>query len=1030
MDLKPPFEAYRGNKPYVFVSYARVDSHIVYPMIGELNREGYRIWYDQGIASTAEWSDEIAQAIEDCSLFIVFVTGISIAREEVKNEIAYARQHGRKQLFIYLEDVELPRAIALGASRFQSFHAEGLERSVILSEIRDKSALAGIEPERQGTVADERGAASGEQVSPDSKPKMPSRPTPGRMSVFSSFADRVGESEALTAAVEHLRGRLNGSIPIEHNVFNNVLVFYGRGGVGKTGLSNRLDAWISGELDDAIDWGGWNQPIATTVRWDFHGEAEALNTSHLLGVLRQSLGTSRHSWLAFDLGLVAFLETVRLSDTSPIGLHGVAEDQVLRSLQTIAAEMGIGVPTQLTSTSIRHVVRSVRESNGRLPDSLMSCDVLFEVIDACARLRPGADPGDALALLMYLLTQEIHNIESESRPTLVFFIDAFESLRRTGRTSNEVNLARIISNLPYCLFVITGRDRVGWADRNRTDLDNAGPAAWPGLCETATADPRQHNIGALSDTDTRSLYVMHRDHAGWQLDDEVIDGLVRRSGGLPLHIDAVLQLIRNLHAEDPKRLLTQKDLDGELPEVVNRLTTSLAPDEATAFRAACVLPAFDIPLVMAVGGVTDGAVRRAIEHGLVEVVPGRLYPYRIHDEIRRLVKIDRHTPGYWSDEDWLAAARRGLEHAILRIKEGESRDSDNDQIEGIVLALRLGYEWGIYADGLANLVVSGPTITGLIPLVPNGNPVRDSDIDHLLRYIHALGLSFVEAPAVLEQIHATHPEISFQIYLWRAYRMRSVKRFDEALELLSEMLKRYSEQRQLLDRQYGVSLKEMRRYADALDYIKRHRPDTFEVFAANLQLELADFTADFRAIEEWAANLRSRRYRQERLVHNLEHRVCRDGVTNPDEIHQYLESSPASRLRAQHAQCLRLLAYGEVTNTKAFNEIGQRLLSHIGTSGIPGRDYGNILALRALATRTPEDIDRAITYVAELVRPPLGTNGDQRSMTLLSTECWLDELGHPLPPLEAQWPIPYEEVKANWVAVAERLIESSRRRHD
>ena len=38
-----PFEAYPGNEPYIFVSYAHADSDVVYPEIKWLHDTGFRV---------------------------------------------------------------------------------------------------------------------------------------------------------------------------------------------------------------------------------------------------------------------------------------------------------------------------------------------------------------------------------------------------------------------------------------------------------------------------------------------------------------------------------------------------------------------------------------------------------------------------------------------------------------------------------------------------------------------------------------------------------------------------------------------------------------------------------------------------------------------------------------------------------------------------------------------------------------------------------------------------------------------------
>ena len=44
-----PFPAYKGDEPYIFVSYAHNDAGQVYSELSWLHDLGFNIWYDEGI---------------------------------------------------------------------------------------------------------------------------------------------------------------------------------------------------------------------------------------------------------------------------------------------------------------------------------------------------------------------------------------------------------------------------------------------------------------------------------------------------------------------------------------------------------------------------------------------------------------------------------------------------------------------------------------------------------------------------------------------------------------------------------------------------------------------------------------------------------------------------------------------------------------------------------------------------------------------------------------------------------------------
>ena len=108
-----PYPAYHGDEPYIFVSYSHKDSDKVFKEIKRLNEDGYRVWYDEGIAPGNEWTDEIASALENCSLFVVFLTKNSVMSPNVKNEIDFAIDEKIPAIGIYLEECSLQGGLKL-----------------------------------------------------------------------------------------------------------------------------------------------------------------------------------------------------------------------------------------------------------------------------------------------------------------------------------------------------------------------------------------------------------------------------------------------------------------------------------------------------------------------------------------------------------------------------------------------------------------------------------------------------------------------------------------------------------------------------------------------------------------------------------------------------------------------------------------------------------------------------------------------------------------------------------------------------
>lgn len=111
--INAPFYAYKGNEPYIFISYAHKDSDKVFPVIKKFNDAGFNIWYDEGIDPGNEWPLEIERALKNSGMFLVFITPNSVKSRNVRNEINYALSNNLPFLAIYLEDTELIEGLGL-----------------------------------------------------------------------------------------------------------------------------------------------------------------------------------------------------------------------------------------------------------------------------------------------------------------------------------------------------------------------------------------------------------------------------------------------------------------------------------------------------------------------------------------------------------------------------------------------------------------------------------------------------------------------------------------------------------------------------------------------------------------------------------------------------------------------------------------------------------------------------------------------------------------------------------------------------
>ena len=129
MPMRCSAEVYKGTSPYIFISYCHEDQARVYPYIERLDRDGYRLWYDEGITPGDEWTETIATHLEECSVFIAFITEASVNSHNCRNEINFAIQRNKDFVSLFLDDVMLSAGMEMLLSSVQGiyrskFHSE------------------------------------------------------------------------------------------------------------------------------------------------------------------------------------------------------------------------------------------------------------------------------------------------------------------------------------------------------------------------------------------------------------------------------------------------------------------------------------------------------------------------------------------------------------------------------------------------------------------------------------------------------------------------------------------------------------------------------------------------------------------------------------------------------------------------------------------------------------------------------------------------------------------------------------------
>lgn len=112
---------YKGEEAYIFISYSHRNMKAL-QIVEQLQSDGYRVWYDEGIDPGTEWDENIAMHVRNCFYFIALLSEDYINSSNCKDELNYARDLGKRRLLIYLQNVQLPAGMQMRLSRLQAIH--------------------------------------------------------------------------------------------------------------------------------------------------------------------------------------------------------------------------------------------------------------------------------------------------------------------------------------------------------------------------------------------------------------------------------------------------------------------------------------------------------------------------------------------------------------------------------------------------------------------------------------------------------------------------------------------------------------------------------------------------------------------------------------------------------------------------------------------------------------------------------------------------------------------------------------------
>lgn len=134
--------AYKGDKPYLFISYAHKDAETVLPVITRLQQEGFRVWYDEGIAPGSNWDVYISEHLNRSCNVLAFLSNAYIRSQNCRDELALSRSKGKPMNLVYIDDVVLTPGLRMRYGRIQALFLNNMSQDDFYQKLCSGEAMA------------------------------------------------------------------------------------------------------------------------------------------------------------------------------------------------------------------------------------------------------------------------------------------------------------------------------------------------------------------------------------------------------------------------------------------------------------------------------------------------------------------------------------------------------------------------------------------------------------------------------------------------------------------------------------------------------------------------------------------------------------------------------------------------------------------------------------------------------------------------------------------------------------------------
>ncbi|MFF7984777.1 ATP/GTP-binding protein [Streptomyces sp. NPDC007901] len=498
------------------------------------------------------------------------------------------------------------------------------------------------------------------------------------ISASEAFTNRQAQWQAVTTHfAEHIRHVTRADFDVEdlEAPRRNILVFHGVGGIGKSTLSRKIEASLSSSEHRPVQWESPShaQERILPVRIDL-ARAAGMDFERVVLTIRLAVAALGQPMLAFDLALRRYWEHNHPGEPieeylrrggllSRFSAAAALPQQMQSALSDVAQALLLpGTVGSALGQGAGALVKALRERRQSVR-ALADCSRLADLLEAEPDL-------EALSFYPHLLARDLAQLPGAKSALPVILLDTFEDTGDRTHRDFERLLQRIVWLMPNAFFVVTGRNRLQWAESSlEGQLDWTGPNAWPGLVSdtphTGSGVSGRHIlIGDFSPEDCEDYLSRRLSRNGHPLIDEPVRRIIaERSHGLPLYLD--LSVMRYLELRRSGRQPQATDFDHDFPALIARTLRDLTAEERHVLRSVSLLSAFSVPLATQAAGMQhDAPALRLTERPFIRQSSSGVWPFHVHDLIRAAIRNpDDASDDRWSEQDWQRAAQRAF-HAL------------------------------------------------------------------------------------------------------------------------------------------------------------------------------------------------------------------------------------------------------------------------------------------------------------------------------------------------------------------------------